>query len=159
MLASLAWGTSSLQLTDTDSRTCAFLGIPGAAPIPAQCVCLHRNHPAVDQRSTRRIFEQRLHCVQYMYGRRQVLHLVVLLMMRSTPLLQPCRGLAYKVIVFFLRKLQSATAAENPVTLRFRPVVSGLAPPVVSNARTSVGFIRIPEHLKPLVMGNSTSFR
>ena len=70
-----------------------------------------------------------------------------------------CSGLAYKIILYFLDKLAATTTGENPTALRFRSVASGPAPPVVINARTNVGFLRIPPHLKPLVQGNSTSFR
>ncbi len=68
-------------------------------------------------------------------------------------------GLAYKIILYFLERLKDTTTPENPAALRFRAVSVGLAPPVVVNTRTNVGFLRIPPHLKPLVQGNSTSFR
>lgn len=76
-------------------------------------------------------------------------------------LAHPCthRGLAFKIILFFLDKVASTTSESNVASLRFRNVTDGIAPAVVTNARCPNGFLKIPAALKPLVQGLSTTVR
>jgi hypothetical protein len=69
------------------------------------------------------------------------------------------RGLAFKIILFFLDKVSSTTTEANVTALRFRSVIDGPAPPVVVNTRCPSGFLKIPVALMPLVHGLSTTVR
>ncbi len=73
--------------------------------------------------------------------------------------LRSSRGLAFKIILFFLDKVSSTTTEANVTALRFRSVIDGPAPPVVVNARCPSGFLKIPVALMPLVHGLSTTVR
>lgn len=67
------------------------------------------------------------------------------------------RGLAFRLIQFFITRLQSLTTDENPTSLRFRSVKDGLAPPVITNIRLPSGFIKIPRQLLSLLRGNTST--